>query len=84
MPAATARITLRTTPKVKAPMQRAAMMTGTSLTGFVLHEAHVAACRVLVDDGSLLLLRQVFASFVAACENPSLPTVALRDLMTLA
>jgi len=86
MPSATgavqsARINLRTTPQAKATIERAATMTGLTVSGFVLQNAYEAARRVLAGDDSLILSRQAFQSFLAACEKPSLPTTALRNLM---
>ena len=86
MPSATGaiqstRISLRTTPQAKATIERAATMTGLTVSGFVLQNAYEAARRVLASDDSLILSQQAFQSFLAACEKPSQPTAALRNLM---
>jgi uncharacterized protein (DUF1778 family) len=81
--ATTARINLRTTPQVKAVIERAATMMGATVSGFVLQNAYAAARRVVADDDSLMLSQQAFQSFVAACEKPSEPTDALSNLMSI-
>lgn len=76
-----ARINLRTSPEAKALIERAAALMGTTVSGFMLQNAYEAARRVVADNDTLTLSQQAFEAFVAACENPSEPTQALRDLM---
>lgn len=76
-----ARINLRATPQAKATIERAAIMMGATVSGFVLQNAYEAARRIVADDDSLMLSQQAFQSFVAACEKPTKPTAALRKLM---
>lgn len=76
-----ARINLRTSPEAKALIERAAALMGTTVSGFMLQNAYEAARRVVADNDTLVLSQQAFEAFVAACENPSEPTQALRDLM---
>ncbi len=84
MPATTrVRIYVRTSPQVKTTIERAAIMKGVTVSGFVLQAACKAARRVVADDDSLMLSQQAFQSFVATCENPSPPTAALRNLMSV-
>ncbi len=75
------RISLQTTPRVKATIERAATMMGATVSGFVLQNAYEAARRIVADDDSLVLSQRAFQSFVAACEKPCRPTDALRNLM---
>jgi uncharacterized protein (DUF1778 family) len=84
MPSTTkARIDVRTTPMVKATIERAAIMKGTTVSGFILQNAYEAARRVVADGDYLMLSQQAFQSFVATCENPSPPTAALCNLMSI-
>lgn len=76
-----ARINLRTSPEAKALIERAAALMGTTVSGFMLQNAYEAARRVVADNDTLLLSQQAFEAFVAACEKPSKPNKALRDLM---
>jgi uncharacterized protein (DUF1778 family) len=76
-----ARINLRTSPEAKALIERAAALMGTTVSGFMLQNAYDAARRVVADNDTLMLSQQAFEAFVAACENPSEPSQALRDLM---
>ena len=75
------RISLQTTPRVKATIERAATMMGATVSGFVLQNAYEAARRIVADDDPLILSHQAFQSFVADCEKPCRPTDALRNLM---
>lgn len=86
MPSATsathsARIKLRTTPLVKAVIERAAVMTGATVSGFVVQNTYEAARRAVADEGSLVLTQQAFQAFVSACEMPAMPTETLQKLM---
>jgi len=76
-----ARINLRTSPDAKALIERAAALMGTTVSSFMLQNAYEAARRVVADNDTLVLSQQAFEAFIAACENPSEPTQALRDLM---
>ncbi|MDP2172053.1 MAG: DUF1778 domain-containing protein [Rhodocyclaceae bacterium] len=76
-----ARINLRTSPEAKALIERAAALMGTTVSGFMLQNAYEAARRVVADNDTIMLSQRDFEAFIAACENPSEPTQALRDLM---
>lgn len=76
-----ARINLRTSPEAKALIERAAALMGTTVSGFMLQNAYEAARRVVADSDTLMLSQRDFETFVAACENPSEPNEALRELM---
>jgi uncharacterized protein (DUF1778 family) len=76
-----ARINLRTSPEAKALIERAAALMGTSVSSFMLQNAYEAAQRVVSDNDTIMLSQRDFEAFIAACENPSEPTQALRDLM---
>ncbi|MDO8788661.1 MAG: DUF1778 domain-containing protein [Sulfuritalea sp.] len=86
MPAATLNpestsIQLRISPEAKALIERAAALMGTTLSGFMLQTAYEAARRVVADNDTIMLSQRDFEAFVAACEKPSKPNKALRDLM---
>ncbi|MDP1526612.1 MAG: DUF1778 domain-containing protein [Rhodocyclaceae bacterium] len=76
-----ARINLRTSPEAKALIERAAALMGTTVSGFMLQNAYEAAQRVVNDNDTIMLSQRDFEAFIAACETPSEPTQALRDLM---
>jgi uncharacterized protein (DUF1778 family) len=76
-----ARINLRTSPEAKALIERAAALMGTTVSGFMLQNAYEAARRIVEGNDTLLLSRQAFEAFVAACENPQEPNETLRKLM---
>ncbi len=76
-----ARINLRTSPEAKALIERAAALTGTSLSSFMLQNAYAAARQVVTDHDTLTLCQEAFEAFVNACDNPSEPNEALRKLM---
>lgn len=79
--AESARINLRTSPEAKALIERAAALMGTTVSSFMLQNAYEAARRVVSDNETIMLSQRDFEAFIAACENPSEPTQALRDLM---
>ncbi|MDD5296166.1 MAG: DUF1778 domain-containing protein [Rhodocyclaceae bacterium] len=76
-----ARINLRTSPEAKALIERAAALMGITVSSFMLQNAYEAARRVVADNDTLMLSREAFEAFVAACENPPAPNDALRTLM---
>lgn len=75
------RINLCTSPEAKALIERAAALMGTTVSSFMLQNAYEAARRVVAENDTLTLSQKAFEEFVAACEKPSKPTKALRDLM---
>lgn len=76
-----ARISLRTSPEAKALIERAAALTGATVSSFMLHTAYEAARQVVADHDTLMLSQQAFADFIAECEAAKEPTEALRALM---
>jgi uncharacterized protein (DUF1778 family) len=80
-PTASTRINLRTSPQAKALIERAAALMGTSVSGFMLHNAYEAARRIVADNDNLVLSQAAFDAFIAACEDPAEPNEALRALM---
>jgi Protein of unknown function (DUF1778) len=57
------------------------MDTGCTVVRGVLDETDLAANLSALSDGSAVLSQTAFEAFVATCENPPKPTVALRKLM---
>jgi uncharacterized protein (DUF1778 family) len=76
-----ARINLRTSPEAKALIERTAALMGTSVSGFMLHNAYEAARRIVADNDRLVLSQEAFAAFVAAGDDQSEPNEALCALM---
>ena len=75
------RINLRTSVETKAMIERAAALMGTTVSGFVLQNAYVAARRVVSDYDTLMLTQREFEAFASSMEKPPKPKVALRKLM---
>lgn len=78
-----ARINLRTSPEVKALIERAAALMGTTVSSFISQTMYETSQRVLEDTETLTLSQADFETFVAACENPPEPSEALIKLMRL-
>lgn len=76
-----ARINLRASPEAKALIERAAALTGTSVSAFMLQHAYEAARRVVADNDTLRLSQKAFAAFAETLDNPPEPTDELRRLM---
>ena len=55
---ATERISLRTTTEVKQTIERAAALSGISVSAFVLEHAYQAARRVILEQQQIQLLNQ--------------------------
>ncbi|HQV80079.1 MAG TPA: DUF1778 domain-containing protein [Agitococcus sp.] len=55
---ATERISLRTTTEVKQTIERAAALSGISVSAFVLEHAYQAARRVILEQQQIQLLSQ--------------------------
>lgn len=88
MPSATshtesARINLRTSPEVKAMIERAASMTGATVSSFMLQNSTEMARRVLAQQDVITLSDRDRDAFLNALDNPPEPTQALIDLMRL-
>ncbi len=78
-----ARINLRTSPEVKALIERAAALMGTTVSSFISQTMYEASQRVVAEQDTLTLSDRDRDAFLAALENPPAPTQALIDLMKL-
>ena len=76
-----ARINLRTSAEAKAMIERAAALTGTTVSSFMLKNTFEAARRILSETDTLLLTQQDFEAFTSSIEAPPKPKAALRKLM---
>lgn len=88
MPAVTtssdsARINLRTSPEVKELIERAAAMTGSTVSSFMLQNSSEVARRVLAQQEIINLSDRDRDVFLKVLDNPPQPTQALIDLMRL-
>ncbi len=73
-----ARFEARLTPEQKSLLLRAAMLTGRSLTDFVVTSAQEAATRTLREHEAMTLSRRDRQAFVAALLKPPAPGPRLR------
>lgn len=78
-----ARINLRTSPEVKALIERAAALKGTTVSGFISQTMYETAQRVVAEQEVLTLSDRDRDAFLAALESPPEPTQALIDLLKL-
>lgn len=79
-----ARLDARLTPKERAVIQRAADISGRSLSDFVVHAAHQAALREIEHEVILRLSERDSDSLVAALEaEPSEPTPAFKRAVAM-
>jgi len=78
-----ARINLRTSPEVKALIERAAALMGTTVSSFISQTMYETSQRVVAEQDTLTLSDRDRDAFLAALENPPKPTQALIDLMKL-
>lgn len=76
-----ARINLRTTQELKELIERAAFMTGASVSSFMLQSSVDVARRVLAEQEVIVLSDRDRDAFLNALDNPPEPTQALIDLM---
>lgn len=88
MPSATshtesARINLRTSPEVKAMIERAAAIMGSTVSSYISQSMYETSSRIVANTDTLMLSQEAFEAFIAVCENPPEPTEALRKLMAL-
>ncbi len=87
MPAAatsceSARINLRTSPQAKALIERAAALTGATVSSFISQTMFEASSRIVNQAETITLSQEAFEAFIDSCENPPEPTPALIKLMT--
>jgi uncharacterized protein (DUF1778 family) len=78
-----ARINLRTSPEVKDLIERAASMTGATVSSFMLQNSTEMARRVLAQQDVITLSDRDRDAFLKALDNPPEPAQALIDLMRL-
>lgn len=79
----TARLDARLTAKERAVIQRAADISGRSLSDFVVHAAHQAALRQIEHQVILRLSKRDSETIAAAIDaEPSEPTAALKRAAT--
>lgn len=76
-----ARINLRTSPQAKALIERAAALTGATVSSFISQTMFEASSRIVNQVETITLSQEAFEAFIDACENPSEPTPALIKLM---
>ena len=76
-----ARINLRTSPEVKALIERAAALMGTTVSSYISQTMYETSQRVVAEQDTMMLSQADFEAFVSACENPPEPTEALIKLM---
>ena len=76
-----ARINLRTSPEAKALIERAAAITGSTVSSFMLQNAYEAASRLVAQQETMTLSNRDRDLFLKALDKPARPTKALIDLM---
>ena len=76
-----ARINLRTSPEVKALIERAAALMGSTVSSYISQTMYETSQRVVAEQDTLTLSQADFEAFISACENPPAPTEALVQLM---
>jgi uncharacterized protein (DUF1778 family) len=76
-----ARINLRTSPEAKALIERAAAIMGSTVSSFMLQNAHEAASRLVAQQETITLSNRDRDLFLKALDKPAKPTKALIDLM---
>jgi uncharacterized protein (DUF1778 family) len=81
--AESARINLRTSTELKALIERAAAITGATVSSYIAQTMYETSNRIVSEADTLTLSQVAFDAFIAACENPPKPTQALIKLMAL-
>lgn len=76
-----ARIALRTSPQAKALIERAAALTGATVSSFISQTMYEVSSRILAQAEIITLSNRDRDLFLNALENPPEPTQALIDLM---
>jgi uncharacterized protein (DUF1778 family) len=72
------RIDLRLTPETKETIEKAAMISGQSLTDFVVAATTERAREVIRESDAIVLSARDFARVLAALDTPPEPSPALR------
>ncbi|MCO4320031.1 DUF1778 domain-containing protein [Aliidiomarina quisquiliarum] len=78
-----ARIELKTSQQVKSELERAAAISGISLTAFIINQASEAARRIVEEANTVILNQKAQSKLSAAIKKPSKPTDELKELMRL-
>lgn len=78
-----ARVEFKTTRSTKEMLTSAASLSGQDLTSFMLACAEERAKTVLAEYQTLNLSQKEQANFMQALTNPSKPTEALKELMSV-
>jgi uncharacterized protein (DUF1778 family) len=78
-----ARINLRTSPEVKALIERAAALMGSTVSSYISQTMYETSQRVVAEQDTLTLSDRDRDAFLNALENPAKPTQALIELMKL-
>ncbi|MBK9441771.1 MAG: DUF1778 domain-containing protein [Comamonadaceae bacterium] len=76
-----ARINLRTTPHAKALIERAAALTGSTVSSFISLTMFEASTRIINQVEQITLSQEASKASIEACNNPPEPTPALIKLM---
>jgi len=76
-----ARINLRTSAELKALIERAASITGATVSSFISQTMYEASSRIVSETDNIVLSQDAFEAFIGVCENPPEPTEALIKLM---
>jgi uncharacterized protein (DUF1778 family) len=82
-PTESARINFRTSAELKTLIERAASITGATVSSFISQTMYETSSRIVSETDTLMLSQEAFEAFVSVCENPPEPTEALRKLMAL-
>jgi uncharacterized protein (DUF1778 family) len=77
------RLSLRVPLKANALIEQAAALAGVSTPQFIEQSARAAAQRVLGENDTIQLLPMDFEAFVAACEDPQIPTIPAQSWPSL-
>lgn len=80
-PNESARINLRTSQELKDLIERAASLSGATVSSFMLQSAADVARRMLAQQEVITLSDRDRDTFLKALDNPSEPAQALIDLM---
>lgn len=79
--AKSARIEIKTSAEVKQELERAASMSGVTLTAFIVNLARTEARRIAADAERIKLNREAWDRLTEIIDNPPAPNAALKDLM---
>lgn len=75
------RIDLRTTAAIKDRLTRAAEITGTTISAFLISTALERANRVITEEQTITLSQRDWERLMALLENPPPPNAALKKAM---